>query len=177
MKTIRVSTENQAKFFAFRFQAASGYSFPHEMFLENPTLAVQGAGLMAGICFIEDKKNFRVSRQVPAEAKAANEWRWPHEKDTCELTAFWTNGSKHPWFLASVALYVVLSKKKYFIYSYPSDCLKLSQYYSKGKPTRLYSGPMSTGDNETVEYLTKTGIVRVFVSRIWTQAKRTARGS
>jgi len=165
MKVVRIFNREDAKSFAGGFHSKSGYLMPYMTFLENATFAVKKYDntLHGGMCFIEDKNKFRVLRQIPADSKIT----WINENRVCELTAFWVNNkAAYLPLLTKITMYVLFSWKDYFVYSYATDCRKLQEYYSRGKPILLYSGQMTTGSIENVECLTKLGIVRIFVSNI-----------
>jgi hypothetical protein len=165
MKVVRILNKEYAKKFAVGFHSKSGYLLPYMTFLENATFAVKKFDntLHGGMCFIEDKNKFRVLRQIPADSKIT----WINENIICELTAFWVdNKAAYIPILSKITWHVLWSKKKYFVYSYATDCRKLQDYYSRGKPILLYSGQMNTESAENVECLSKLGIVRIFVSNI-----------
>jgi len=125
--------------------------------------------------------NCRLFQQIkdPEKRLQAN-YYW---SDVTEITAYFIGEKKCTlpikW---GMVLRCLRHPCKQFFYSYEDHKTKLSDYYALGKPKVYYRGPViqleGMPDNpkdESIEYLTKLGIIRIFVLSTLKQIKRRIR--
>jgi len=161
----RVDTRSVAKIYAECFYKCSGFNLPLDTYITNHTYMIQdGDTPVGGLCVILDKNNFRLPPQLPDNVELP-------DQDRCgEITGYWYTGTK-TWsyilFLYALVRAVFLNRKYYFMYAYSYSNTKLKKYYEGGNPTRLYSGTMSTGALECVEYMSKFGLFLIYAKSIF----------
>jgi len=167
----RVKTSVQAKRYSDKFYMHSGYRLPPEMFLGNMTYIItRGGHYVGGLSVNLDSDNLRVLSQISGTPVLQD----VSLKKSAEITGFWFWGDSvidYGFFIYSLVRAVFLQKKKYFFYSYSKENNRLKKLYSQGRSTIVYSGLMTTGEQETVEYMTKTGLLLMFLHGICRKLK------
>ena len=95
-----------------------------------------------------------------------------------EFTAIWVSNkyldTKYFGFFFSFQIMwnLLIHPSKYYVYSYPISEVKLGNYYAKGHPIRIYSGPIvrleghpENPEDENVELLTTFGVFKIVIHR------------
>ena len=151
------------------FQKYSGNKIPSDylskgrcfVFYEDHPVFVK---VIFGGFAIIDRPPFRTHIQIPNSNI---------EPNICnnEITAYFIDDFKKGIWITLRLIIEVLKSKGPFVYSYDKDNLRLEKYYSRGNPTRIYSGQVINLDGmsglhiENVEILKKNGILTLFTKR------------
>lgn len=148
------------------------YNIPLEYFRSGDCYALFVGGKMTGgYCLVHlPAYRLRSIEQIPH-----NEIFWMNPKyiNMAEFTGYFIKEKRYGFlFTLHLVKTILFHKADWFVYSYPVSQKALGRYYGKGRPIRLFVGPpeqleghTSKMESESVELLTKTGIVRIFLHR------------
>lgn len=179
-KIKRIDTESEACEFQTKFSSLISYDIPHTYFLEGNCYGLYVKGeLVGGYCVVSSPLyNLRSVRQVPqAQLDMVPEFL---KENLAEFTGYFLENKLYAFFLTIHLVWFILTcKDNKFIYSYPSSQTRLKEYYAKGNPVRIYVGSpkklMGHNDDmepESVEILSRYGIVKIFLHRTWKYLKK-----
>lgn len=178
---IQLQTEEDYLSFEKAFADEMAYTVPASFLKKGTTWAVwrrdkRGKGAWVSGYALVDKYPLRSLQEIP-EDKMLPEWNFKH---IGEFTAFWISKKYKDtkyfafFFTAHMIWKTFIHPSKYYIYSYPISEEKLGDYYAKGHPLRIYSGPINrleghaeNPEPEHIELLTTWGIWKIFFYRCW----------
>ena len=103
-----------------------------------------------------------------------------------EITGYFLNSKKYRLqFKIQLLTKILFHKAAYFVYSYPTDNIKIEKQAKLGKPLRIYSGKPENivGENGillpssiNVDIISKWGVVRIGLIQAAKKLKRMVRG-
>jgi hypothetical protein len=160
------------------FNRDIGYSnVPWKYHATGTTYAVRNekGRIVGGFILIPGYWHLRAVLQMPEEKQVSFYEQNPKVvSKLCDLTGYFILSRKHSTKVTVLLLLVtLLSRYKYFIYTYPTHDKALEKYYGRGNPRRIHTGipeklegHAEHMEEEHVEILTKYGIFKIFVERL-----------
>lgn len=186
MKIKRFKKLSDIKKYVETFNKINGYDIPISYFTQNKACIrclVSSEEIKGGYAIVSGQS--RSLEQVPQTFLIKQEnngylIRYPKNKflkkeKIAEFTGYFMLSNEGRFKLTCFLLFdVFTSKAKYFIYSFAVSNKKLAKYYGYGNPIFIYCGQASKleghpsdMESEQVEMLTKVGILKVFLARVF----------
>jgi len=126
--------------------------------------------MIGGFTLIKNLEMSRTWAQCPSFAKERFLKTYEvDDSDCCEFTFYWLKDKSFGfWFTFNLVKTILFYPKKYFIFSFDQTKKRLKNYYDKGDPVYIYSGPVRIDGLISYEYIlavSKFGIFKIFLSR------------
>lgn len=185
IRKVRLDDWSEVERFQKKFNEHLGYSeVPLSYFLMGDCFAMfDGDRLVAGFCVVfRYYRQLRVIRQIPTQVVDLLDHTKPNMfRGIADITGFFIDDVEYtPKFLAFMFLELLRHKASHYAYSYQVDEYWLERYYRSGNPVRIHTGVPERLEGhkgemkpEHVEILSKTGIMMIFVSRLFRMIVKT----
>jgi len=179
----RLTAIGSKRIFLQMFSLKTGFKIPIKYIEHDDVWAyVVNGNIAGGFAIVTNRpEHCRLFKQIKdSDRRRLANYYWDH---VTELTCFFIDNDRYSFKIKlGMMLKCLFYPAQYFFYSYETDKEGLASYYAQGKPTVYYRGPViqleGMPDNpkdESIEYLTKLGIIRIFVLSTLKQIKRRIR--
>lgn len=176
MRVRKIEKSAEYHRFSFAFEMVSGHKIPVEYLNGENVWVLEDyfGNFVGGFALIENK----VPRSILQIPTASIRSRYQYVCN--ELTCYFIQKKEGSFLLTMRLLKESLkANKKLFCYSYKFNDRKLRSYYRAGNPTVIYIGrPLkleghdSSAVTESVELLTKWGILKIFLTRTFKHCRK-----
>jgi hypothetical protein len=184
MRIKRLKNTDEIKKYVDTFSSINGYQLPYDYFLSDKTIIraiiSEDGRIYGGYAIIGGRS--RSIEQIPSthlfnsehDYYLSEDFSSIPKKKVAELTGYFMKSKTHRFRLTALLVIDVFFKKEnFFAYSYTTKNVALGNYYKNGNPITLYVGKPKQLEGhphdleeETVEILSKTGILKVFLARV-----------